>query len=910
MIDPRSPNYDSPPFSPERTPFAYAPRTEVPDRLNADLAEPPRTPAVTVITPFFNTGPVFHATAAAVLGQSLQNFEWIIVNDCSTDPAALATLAEYRPGGARNPAADPRIRVVDHALNHGLSAARNTGFRSARAPFVFQLDSDDLIEPTTLEKCALFLEANPAFAFAKGFSVGFEGQEYLWEKGFHDRERFLHQNLVTATAMIRREVHERIGGFDETIRGGMEDWEFWLRAASSGHWGATIPEFLDWYRRRPPQVFDAWANLKCEEANRRFKEWMHREHAALFEGGFPDPQRPWHMPHEALWGGPEFHNPLAKPEGRKRLLMIIPWFRMGGADRFNIDLVKFLTSAGWDVTVVATLSSGTGTQSHFGNGHPWLADFAKFTPDVFILPHLGQPPQFPALSRHLIDSRRPDVVMVTNSEQGYAMLPWLRTVCPEPVYIDFNHMEEPQWKAGGHPRQGAASQPLLDLNITVSHHLKRWMCEAPRSASPDRIEVCHINADTRKWKPDTDLRADLRSRLNIPQDAVVILYAARLCAQKQPLVFADSILKLRRLLPTSPEGGGPLHRASDEAGGGASFRRPHSPIHVLIAGDGELELQLRQALAPLSPLDSRLAPSHPDTPSAQDPASLSLAVHFLGPVPTDDMPAVMAASDIFFLPSQWEGIALSIYEAMAAGLAIIGATVGGQRELVTPDTGILLDKPDNDPELEASRYAEALTALIADEPRRRALGLAARRRIVEHFELDNMGARMLDLFNLAARHKSLTPRPALDAHLASELTRAAIESLRAQELADYLWQYRVRWYDLQAQHRDTSAADSSDSAAEHALRYIESSALYRLVRSCKRLPLYGLVARARFGPEWQRELEAFNSAPPAERLDRIRNSAAYKAMVTVKKLPPVKVVSRLRHGREFRDHIPEPLRND
>jgi glycosyltransferase involved in cell wall biosynthesis len=52
----------------------------------------------------------------------------------------------------------------------------------------------------------------------------------------------------------------------------------------------------------------------------------------------------------------------------------------------------------------------------------------------------------------------------------------------------------------------------------------------------------------------------------------------------------------------------------------------------------------------------------------------------------------MAATDIFFLPSQWEGIALTLFEAMAMQLVPVAADVGGQRELVTPDCGFLISQ--------------------------------------------------------------------------------------------------------------------------------------------------------------------------------------------------------------------------
>ena len=154
MINPANPDFTNTPVSEQRPAFAYEP------------AERSTLPGVTIITPFYNTGPIFHETAQAVLRQSLQQWEWIIINDGSTDPDACALLDHYRH-------CDPRILIIDHEQNQGLSAARNSGFRAARTPYVVQLDSDDLLEPTAVEKWAWFLESYPEFAFVKGYGVGF-----------------------------------------------------------------------------------------------------------------------------------------------------------------------------------------------------------------------------------------------------------------------------------------------------------------------------------------------------------------------------------------------------------------------------------------------------------------------------------------------------------------------------------------------------------------------------------------------------------------------------------------------------------------------------------------------------------------------------------------------------------------
>ena len=97
---------------------------------------------VSVIIPTWNTADFLCRAVDSVLAQTMQNFEIIIVNDASTDES-LALLKRYE--------ADPRVRVITHAINKGLGAARNTGIEYAQGEFLFFLDSDDWIESTTLQ---------------------------------------------------------------------------------------------------------------------------------------------------------------------------------------------------------------------------------------------------------------------------------------------------------------------------------------------------------------------------------------------------------------------------------------------------------------------------------------------------------------------------------------------------------------------------------------------------------------------------------------------------------------------------------------------------------------------------------------------------------------------------------------
>ena len=144
MINETQPNFEDIPANPSRKDFGYFP------------ADKNLSPLVTIITPYYNTGEVFYETARCIFTQSFQQWEWIIVNDGSDAPSAKLILSEFRDR-------DTRIRVINHSENRGLSAARNTGFTNANCEYVLLVDSDDLLEPTAVEKWYWHLITHPQY---------------------------------------------------------------------------------------------------------------------------------------------------------------------------------------------------------------------------------------------------------------------------------------------------------------------------------------------------------------------------------------------------------------------------------------------------------------------------------------------------------------------------------------------------------------------------------------------------------------------------------------------------------------------------------------------------------------------------------------------------------------------------
>ncbi len=703
MIDPFDPDFANTPVSPQRPSFDYSP------------ADPAAPPWATIITPFYNTGAIFHETARSILQQSCQQWEWVIVNDASTDPEALRVLERYRH-------LDARIRVLDHEQNRGPGAARNTAIRAARTEYLVLLDSDNLLEPTAIEKWCWFLESHREFGFVKGYSVGFGAQQYLWTQGFHNGKAFLNSNMVDTTSSVRRSVHQAAGGYDETIREGLEDWDFWLRCANQGYWGGVIPEYLDWYRRRPAHT-DRWADWDNALRERAFRERLRERYPQLWNGRFPEIEPRPNVAYETVPDALPCENRLRKAQ--PRLLMILPWLVVGGSDKFNLDLLQQLTGRGWQVSIATTLESDD----------PWLAQFARYTPDIFLLHNFLRLADYPRFLRYLIHSRQMDAVLISHSELGYLLLPYLRAHFPDVTFADLCHIEVEHWKNGGYPRLSIEYQEQLDRSLVVSEHLKKWMVE--RGADAERVEVCYINVDTDKWRPDPERRAQVRRELNLDQDIALILFAGRIQEQKQPRVLAETMFQLKQ---------------------------QNIDFLALIAGEGP---------------DRAWLASFVTDHGLQD------QVRLLGAVSSQRVKELMAAADVYFLPSQWEGIALSIYEAMASGLAVVGADVGGQRELVTPKCGILI--PRGDPETQARQYADALSQLLRDPTARRTLGQAARARVSANFRIEQMGERMDARLKDAIHRHASQARPAPTLGLGRACAAQTIEYTRLSEFANELW---------------------------------------------------------------------------------------------------------------------------
>jgi len=186
-----------------------------------------KEPIVSIITPYYNTNKYIDTTVNSVLNQSFPYFEWIIVDDGSTNQEDIEKLEKIKE-------LDERIKVY-HKKNEGPAAARDFGAEkiSESSQYLLFLDSDDLINETYIECAYWTLETNKEASWAYTDTINFGGQNFTWTKWYNPNKE-LKENLLVMTAMIRKEAFFQVNGFEIREKNVYEDWCLWLKMIKLG----------------------------------------------------------------------------------------------------------------------------------------------------------------------------------------------------------------------------------------------------------------------------------------------------------------------------------------------------------------------------------------------------------------------------------------------------------------------------------------------------------------------------------------------------------------------------------------------------------------------------------------------------------------------------------------------------
>lgn len=638
-------------------------------------------PLISIITPFFNSDKYIEETANSVLNQTFPFFEWIIIDDGSENSESLIKLEQIQKR-------DKRIKVF-HKENSGPSETRDFGAKksSKESKYLFFLDADDLINKTYLECAYWTLETNKNASWAYTDTVNFEEEEYTWKKWFNpDIER--RENLLVLTSLVRKDDFFKVNGFEIKEKNVYEDWYLWLKMLNMGMYPVRMSYLGFWYRHKPvheselkrSQLNNKVAMKYIDKAN---KELSARNNIKIKSPiQYPKQDYNWE---EIVENVDSIIIPNTKKNNKINILLIIPWMVVGGADKFNLDLISKLDKEKFDFTIITTEPSI----------NQWRQNFEEYA-TIYDLTTFLDRKYWIAFINYIIKSNNINLIFNTNSTFGYASLPYIKVTHPEIPIIDYVHMEEWYNRNGGFSRDSSTISSVIDMTFLCNKNSEKILINHFHR-NEDEIDTVYIGVDEKKFNPRNFNKNSILKKygINMDCDKFIVSFIARIDYQKRPILLMNII---------------------------KNFYILRKDVIFVIAGDGPVLDEIKDMAKKIS--DS---------------------IIFLGNVQkTED---IYAISDITLNCSIKEGLALTAYESLAMGVPVVSSDVGGQVELINDEVGIVvpcLQKEEdihnfNYLEEEIMNYVKALDKILNNLEYYKN---NARKRIINGFTIDNMICNM------------------------------------------------------------------------------------------------------------------------------------------------------------------------
>ncbi len=220
-------------------------RKSIADAIEAGAFPEVEAPEVSVVIPCFNQGEWVEEAAISVFEQTESSWEVILVDDGSTDAETieiLDVLAEM-----------PRVRLIRQE-NQGLPAARNAGMGEALGEFLVPLDADDELHPEFMEALIEALAGQPDAAYAHCWGRLTHDINAHWATRPFNAYQLLLSNSVLGCVLMRSDAWHAVGGYDESLVDGNEDWDLWLRFLEGGWGQVQVRRPLFRYRIHGPSM--------------------------------------------------------------------------------------------------------------------------------------------------------------------------------------------------------------------------------------------------------------------------------------------------------------------------------------------------------------------------------------------------------------------------------------------------------------------------------------------------------------------------------------------------------------------------------------------------------------------------------------------------------------------------------
>lgn len=674
-------------------------------------------PVISIITPSWNPSDKIFQLANCILNQTYPYFEWLIVDDESTNDESLEYFKKLEK-------MDSRIQVL-HKKNAGPAKARDYGVEHSnkKTKYIVLIDDDDLMDPTFLETSYFSMNTHPEASWCYSDNINFGEEENTWNKNFSS-DRMKYENILVSHALIKKEDYLSVGGYELEGKALYEDWIFWLKLIAQNKFPIHMSYYGFWYRRmHGGQLNSARKNHKDNLS--MVKQYADKVNNRVKAIEYPKDDYNWDMIREEI---DTVVVPKYKKDGKKNILIIIPWMVLGGADKFNLDLIRLVDKDKYRFTVLSMQPTE----------YAWRQQYSELCDDVFDLSSFIDRKDWLAFINYIIESRKIDLVLNTNSQSGYAMLPYIRAKYPSMPIMDYIHMEEWYNRNGGYSRDSAGVGSVIDKTLFCNQNSERILVDYFKR-NPESVGTVYIGVDADKFNPEKYDKKALQEKYHIPTNRTIISLIARIDYQKRPFLLMQIIKKT-------------VEKKKD--------------VLFLIAGDG-----------PLLPDIKRIARDQ----------GLDPYVRFLGK--TDKPDELYAISDMTLNCSIKEGLALTAYESLAMGVPVVSCDVGGQKELINKDTGVIVPCLQNEEDIFDFNYQEEDIQNYVDGILKISSHLdqykkACRKRILDGFTIDNMAENMQKEFEQLFS-KKMPETSDLTNHL--DITKELITMFFLADKPQYQW---------------------------------------------------------------------------------------------------------------------------
>jgi glycosyltransferase involved in cell wall biosynthesis len=214
---------------------------------------------VSIIIPCYKQAHFLPDAIESALAQTYTNIEVIVVNDGSPD-----NTSEVARSYGDN------VILIEQE-NAGLSAARNTGIRNATGTYILPLDADDKIDPDFITKTIGIDD----IVCTGLHTFGNEDRCWITDCERPEYQHFIQRNRINCCSLYKKSMWEAIGGYDEGMKMGFEDWDFWIRATRAGYTVSIVREWLFWYRKHSVSMF-----RDAQERRQQIIDYMMTKYAA------------------------------------------------------------------------------------------------------------------------------------------------------------------------------------------------------------------------------------------------------------------------------------------------------------------------------------------------------------------------------------------------------------------------------------------------------------------------------------------------------------------------------------------------------------------------------------------------------------------------------------------------------